>query len=144
MSEEDKIRQLKENLNNAIREKDAKKANQLFEKNCVLFLMPPPLMVRFDEGLEGLNNLENWFSTFENGIGLETKELEIICNNDIACLSSLEHLTGKRTDGSVTDTWYRETLCLRKVKDEWKIIHQHQSFPMYMDGTNKAATDLEP
>lgn len=144
MSEEDKIRQLKENLNNAIREKDAKKANQLFEKNCVLFLMAPPLMVRFDEGLEGLNNLENWFSTFENGIGLETKELEIISNNDIACLSSLEHLTGKRTDGSVTDTWYRETLCLRKVKDEWKIIHQHQSFPMYMDGTNKAATDLEP
>lgn len=144
MLEEDKIRQLKENLSKAIREKDVEKANKPFIKNCVMFLMAPPLKVKFDDGNEGLNNLENWFSTFENGIGLETKELEITSNNDIACLSSLEHLTGKRTDGSVTDAWFRETLCLRKVKDEWKIIHQHQSFPMYMDGTNKAATDLEP
>lgn len=144
MLEEDKIRQLKENLSKAIREKNVEKANKPYLENCVLFLMAPPLKVKFDNELEGLNNLEGWFSTFVNGIGLETKELEIICNNDIACLSSLEHLTGKRTDGSVTDTWYRETLCLRKVKDEWKIIHQHQSFPMYMDGTDKAATDLEP
>lgn len=144
MLEEDKIRQLKENLSKAIREKDAKKANELFEKNGVLFLMAPPLMVKFDEGLEGLNNLENWFSTFENGIGLETKELEIASNSDIAYLSSLEHLTGKRTDGSETDIWFRETLGLQKINGEWKITHQHQSFPMYMDGTDKAATDLEP
>jgi len=144
MIEDEYIRQLKENLSMAIREKNVEKANKPYSKNCVLFLMAPPLMMRFDKGIEGLNNLDSWFSTFENGIGLETKELEIISNNDIACLTSLEHLTGKRTDGSETDTWYRETLCLRKVKDEWKIIHQHQSFPMYMDGTDKAATDLVP
>ncbi|WP_308993444.1 nuclear transport factor 2 family protein [Mariniflexile litorale] len=144
MLEEDKIRQLKENLSRAIREKDAKKANKLFVKNCVLFLMAPPLMEKFDEGLEGLNNLENWFLTFENGIGLETKELEITNNSDIAFLSSLEHLTGKRTDGSETDIWFRETLGLQKIKGEWKVTHQHQSFPMHMDGTDKAATNLEP
>lgn len=144
MVEEDKIRQLKENLNKAIREKDAEKANEPFAENCVLFLLAPPLKINFDEGLEGLNNLENWFSTFENGIGLESRELAITCNNDIAYLHSLEHLTGKRTDGSETNTWFRETLCLRKISGAWKVTHQHQSFPMHMDGSDKAATDLEP
>lgn len=144
MLEEEKIRQLKENLSRAIREKDAEKANEPFAKNCVLFLMAPPLKINFDEGAEGLNNLKNWFSTFENNIGLESKELEISSNNDIAYLSSLEHLTGKRTDGSETNVWFRETLCLQKINGEWKITHQHQSFPMYMDGTDKAATDLKP
>jgi ketosteroid isomerase-like protein len=144
MLEEDKIRQLKDNMSQAIREKDAKKANEPFVKNAVLFLMAPPLMVRFDEELEGLNNLESWFSTFESDIGLETKELEITSNNHIAYLSSLEHLTGKRTDGSETDIWFRETLCLQKIDGEWRITHQHQSFPMYMDGTDKVASDLKP
>ncbi|MCE7053876.1 nuclear transport factor 2 family protein [Algoriphagus sp. AGSA1] len=143
MTEEIKIRQLKENLNRAIREKDAEKANMPFAENCVLFLLAPPLKIRFGTGDEGLNNLEDWFSTFENRIGLESKELEITCNNDMAFINSLEHLTGKRTDGSETNVWFRETLCLRKINDEWKITHQHQSFPMYMDGTDKAATDLE-
>lgn len=142
--EEENLRLLKENLSKAIREKNVEKANEPYAKDSVLFLMAPPLRANFDTGTEDLNNLENWFSTFKNGIGLESKELEITCNNDLAYISSLEHLTGKRTDGSETNVWFRETLCLRKINGEWKITHQHQSFPMYMDGTDKAATDLEP
>ena len=40
--------------------------------------------------------------------------------------------------------WFRNTLCLRKAGDAWKIAHGHESVPMYMDGSFKAAIDLEP
>ncbi|MEA1785167.1 nuclear transport factor 2 family protein [Arenibacter sp. GZD96] len=144
MLEQENLRLLKENLSQAIREKNVVKANEPYAKDAVLFLLAPALRANFDTGIEDLNNMENWFSTFKNGIGLESEALEITCNNDLAYLSSLEHLTGKRTDGSETNVWFRETLCLKKINGDWKITHQHQSLHMYMDGTDKAATDLEP
>lgn len=40
--------------------------------------------------------------------------------------------------------WLRETLGFRKLAGEWKITHQHESVPFYMDGSFRAATDLKP
>jgi hypothetical protein len=58
--------------------------------------------------------------------------------------SALNHMTGTRTDGEHTDLWFRGTVCFRKTGGIWKIIHEHNSVPLYMDGTGKAATDLAP
>lgn len=46
-----------------------------------------------------------------------------------------------RSNGDQTDIWVRKTLCFRKIDNEWKIIHEHQSVPLSMDGSNKAAVD---
>ncbi len=53
-------------------------------------------------------------------------------------------MTGTRTDGEHTDLWFRETVCLRKASGRWKITHEHNSVPLYMDGTDRAAADLTP
>ncbi|PZX46504.1 YybH family protein [Algoriphagus chordae] len=137
------IKKLKEGLTQAIREKNVEATNNAFSDNCVMFLLAPPLSFKKNEDSSGDNDIEIWFSTWKNEIRLETKELVITCGNDIAFLHSLEHLTGTRTDNTETDTWFRETLCLKKINGKWKIIHQHQSFPMYMDGSEKSATDLK-
>jgi ketosteroid isomerase-like protein len=36
------------------------------------------------------------------------------------------------------------TLGLRKTGTGWKITHEHASTPFYMDGSGRAATDLQP
>jgi ketosteroid isomerase-like protein len=36
------------------------------------------------------------------------------------------------------------TLCFRKIDGEWRITHEHESVPFYMDGSVRAAVDLEP
>lgn len=138
------IKQLKEDLSQAIRYKDAAKANSLYANNCVMFLIAPPLQEKLEMGIDGINDLDRWFSTFDGKVGLESNEITIVQDNNLAYLHSLEHLFGNRTDGSFTDTWFRETLCFSKINKEWKITHQHQSFPMYMDGSDRAATDLKP
>jgi ketosteroid isomerase-like protein len=40
--------------------------------------------------------------------------------------------------------WMRETLCLAREGNGWKIVHEHTSVPFYMDGSNRPAFDLEP
>ena len=43
------------------------------------------------------------------------------------------------------DFWMRETLCLARDNEAgWKIVHEHTSVPFSMDGSNRAAFDLEP
>jgi len=42
------------------------------------------------------------------------------------------------------DLWFRATDGLRKVDGRWQVTHEHNSTPFYMDGSLKAAVDLEP
>jgi hypothetical protein len=38
----------------------------------------------------------------------------------------------------------RATAGLRRTDAGWKITHEHTSTPFYMDGSGRAATDLQP
>jgi ketosteroid isomerase-like protein len=40
--------------------------------------------------------------------------------------------------------WTRSTVGLKKINDAWKITHEHNSVPIYMDGSDRAALDLRP
>ena len=140
----EEILKIRAALTEAIQKKNASKANDFYAEDGVLFLLAPPLQEKIQIGIEGLNDLNIWFDTWEGNIGLESEEVVIQNDRNIAFLHSLEHLFGQRKDGSYTDSWYRETLCFMKINNIWKIVHQHQSFPMYMDGSDKAAINLKP
>ena len=140
----EEILKIRAALTEAIQKKNASKANDFYAEDGVLFLLAPPLQEKIQIGIEGLNDLNIWFDTWEGNIGLESEEVVIQNDRNIAFLHSLEHLFGQRKDGSYTDSWYRETLCFLKINNIWKIVHQHQSFPMYMDGSDKAAINLRP
>ena len=36
------------------------------------------------------------------------------------------------------------TTALARAGDGWRVIHDHVSVPFYMDGSDRAAIDLEP
>ena len=42
------------------------------------------------------------------------------------------------------DIWFRATMGLRKTGGRWLIVHDHSSVPFYMDGSYRAAMDLQP
>jgi PhnB protein len=62
--------------------------------------------------------------------------------DDVAFCHSLNRISGTKTEKS--DIWFRHTLGFRKIGGEWKITHEHESVPFYMDGSYKAAVDLKP
>jgi ketosteroid isomerase-like protein len=40
--------------------------------------------------------------------------------------------------------WFRVTLGLRRIDGKWLVTHEHSSVPFYMDGSLRAAVDLNP
>ena len=40
--------------------------------------------------------------------------------------------------------WMRATMCFERVDGKWRIVHEHNSVPFYMDGSLRPAFDLEP
>lgn len=138
------IRDLKEKMTEALRAKNADGVTRHFADESVMFVLAPPLRFKTGVNSPGANGIQEWFDTFADSLGYEYRELEIAADEAVAFCHSLDHITGKRTDGTNTDVWVRETLGLRKIEGEWKIAHQHQSVPFYMDGSGKAATDLKP
>lgn len=124
---------------NAIRNKNVQGVLPNFTKDSVGYFVETPLQQSpLKEDLAG------WFATWRGLIGYEIGDLKITVGDDVAYCHSLSRWTGPRTDGEDTDIWFRETICLRKMNGQWLITHIHESVPMYMDGSLKAAIDLKP
>ena len=123
-----------------IRHKNVEATAGQFIDEPVNFFLAPPLIA--DEPIRG--NLNAWFATFDGAIGYEVKDLRITASGETAYAHALNHLTGAKTDGEKTDLWFRLTMGFRKIDGRWRIAHAHESVPFLMDGSERAALDLEP
>lgn len=137
---DEQIRSAIESWARAMRAKDAAAVAAHWAQDLVQFDFAPPLRTVGNDP----QGLKDWFVTWRDQIGFAITELNVTAGEDVAFCHALIHLTGTRTDGSHSDVWFRETLGLRKVGDVWKIAHGHESVPMHMDGSFRAAIDLKP
>ncbi|MGH8593745.1 MAG: YybH family protein [Gammaproteobacteria bacterium] len=126
----------------AVRAKDVEGAMACLTPDILTFDLAPPLQ---HEGLEVIRkSLEEWLPTWDGPIGLEIRDLRVTADRDVAFCTSLQRMSGTKTDGEKPDLWFRSTMCLQKIDGTWRIAHEHTSTPFYMDGSNKAALDLKP
>jgi ketosteroid isomerase-like protein len=123
-----------------IRRKDVDAVVKCFIEDPVGFYLAPPLQA--DEPLR--ENLTEWFASFDGPIGYEIRDPVISASGEVAWCHALNRLIGMKVDGERTDLWFRLTLGLKRLGDEWKIAHTHESVPFLMDGSGKAALELEP
>lgn len=143
MKAEAAIRELIEKRADAFRAKDVEGVFACQSEDIVQFILAPPLKCAGKTAFDR-EGVKEWFASFTGGLGYEIRELEITATEEIAFAHSLNHLSGTGLDGKEARLWFRDTLCFRKIDGEWKIIHEHSSVPFYMDGSLKAAIDLEP
>ena len=142
-TETTKLRRIVEARSDELRAKDADAFTAHYAPEIVKFDLDPPLDSRGPHALDK-KGLEAWFASFHGPIGSEIRDLDISAGADLAFCHGLIRITGARTDGTQTDVWARQTLCFKQIGDTWKIVHEHQSVPFYMDGSLKAAVDLKP
>jgi PhnB protein len=124
----------------AMRQKDASRVLSYGTQDCLVYSLAPPLKAS-DADAEGLRQ---WFSTWKGPLGYRLQDLEITSSGDVGFATALAHLSGEKQDGAKVALWYRQTLGLKRTDGGWKIAHQHESVPFYMDGSFKAAIDLGP
>jgi PhnB protein len=106
----------------------------------VYYSLAPPLIA----DTSNTDDLQDWFATWKGQIGYELNDTAIAASGNLAICHGLANLTGERIDGFRVDLWFRVTLGLTKSEGTWKIFHEHNSVPFYMDGSLRAAVDLKP
>ncbi len=141
-TDETQIRQLIDSWTKALRAKDVDALMAHYKPEIMWFDLAPPLR---NTGANAYRkDWEEWFATWQGPIGYEVRDLSITTGNDVAFSTSLNHISGTRTSGEENNVWVRATVCFGKINGTWMITHEHFSVPFYMDGSYRAAVDLEP
>ena len=103
----------------AIRNRDVEASLSNYSKNVTLFDIAEPLKYF---GLDAVRRrLSEWLSTFQGSLGCETHDLRIAADGDVAFSHSLNHVNGTMTDGTKLDMWWRQTICYRKMNEQWMV-----------------------
>jgi PhnB protein len=124
----------------AMETKNAARAVAFYADDAAMFTLAPPL------GTKGMQQqaLQAWFDTWKGGLEYEMRDAELVAGDDIAYCHSYTRMVGTKTSGEQNDVWFRATATLRKIDGQWKITHEHTSVPFHMDGSLKAALELQP
>jgi ketosteroid isomerase-like protein len=135
------IRALIESVHKAHHTKDAAVIAAPFDLDAAVFDLAPPLSHR---GVD-IEEKNAWLDTWEGPIELESRDLRIAVSGDIAFCYGFFRMSGMpKAAGRNVSFWMRATVCLRRSEGAWRIVHEHTSVPFYMDGSLRAAFDLEP
>ncbi|MGF1625501.1 MAG: YybH family protein [Alphaproteobacteria bacterium] len=122
------------------RDKDPAAIGAQFASDAVIFDLAPPL----GHGLD-VPGLAAWLDTWDGPIDQEWRNLTVKADGDLAFCHGLCKVSATtKSEGQRAEWWQRVTVCLSRAEGSWKIVHEHSSVPFYMDGSDRAATDLQP
>jgi ketosteroid isomerase-like protein len=136
------IRALIERHHKAYFDKDAAAIAAAFSSDAAIFDLAPPLL---HAGMD-IRGKQAWLDSWNGPIVLETRDFHLTVSGDDAFGYGFLRMTGypPEAKGGQVSFWMRETLCLRREADGWRIVHRHESVPFYMDGSLRPAFDLNP
>jgi ketosteroid isomerase-like protein len=147
---QEQIRQLLDTQHSALRAKDPDQLLGTYTDDLVSFSLAPPLQLSGAAALDR-EGLLGWFGTWDGPIIETIAELTSVVaeSEGIAYCHGLVNLQGTKRagggyEGGPVDLWFRSTWGLRRSDGEWKVAHEHNSTPFYMDGSDRAANDLKP
>ncbi|MFG2692488.1 YybH family protein [Kitasatospora sp. NPDC048407] len=127
-SSEAEIRALLERRHTAHQAKDLDLLMSFYTPGIVCYDAVAPL--RFTGTEEVRRNFARWFDGYEGPISLQTHDLIVRVDGDLAFAFMLHLDSGQRKDtGLQAAVWVRETVCLLRTEGGWKIIHEHVSIP---------------
>jgi ketosteroid isomerase-like protein len=139
-TDEAAIRGIVEAWRQALRAKDAQAMLAHYDSGVLSYDLAPPLLTRGPD----IAGTQAWLATWDGPIESEIRDLRVELGGDLAMVTSVNRMIGTKTDGEQVDLWVRVTLGLRRTDGRWRVIHEHVSVPFYMDGSLKAAVDLQP
>ncbi|MET4128012.1 SRPBCC domain-containing protein [Roseovarius sp. MBR-6] len=121
--------------------KDLDAAMSKIASDIVSFEHTSPLEVRDIEGLRA--ECAKGFAAAGPEFRWDIPDHRIVVRGDIAVCWGLNRMTSRQDGALLNEMWSRGTRVFQKRDGQWKMIHQHVSFPMD-PATGMAATDLDP
>ena len=128
--------------NTAIAAGDPARALATTTPDVVVASLAPPLLQPSGSHDAAVAALGDWIATFAAPPRLAHREPTVHVDGDVAFVHTLSSMSG--TKGGEFTLWFRSTFGLRRIAGRWLIVHQHESVPFHMDGSFRAAVELEP
>ena len=127
-------------VSEGLRKKDVAAVAAQYQPDAMIFDLAPPLAHAFDP-----QGLAAWLDTWEGPVDQQTRDETILVSGDLAVCYGLTKVSARtKAGGEQAEWWQRITVCLQKIDGAWKIVHEHSSVPFHMDGSFRAAVDLQP
>jgi ketosteroid isomerase-like protein len=133
------VRAVLESLASALRMRDARAVTALYAEGAFVADLAPPLVHRGTDAAE----LQRWLDGWDGPVEMTLPDLEVVAEGDLALCQGLMRIETSR-GGEAASWWSRATYGLRRGPEGWRIFHEHNSVPFYMDGSDRAAIDLQP
>jgi ketosteroid isomerase-like protein len=124
----------------AYRAKDAEAIGRHYLPGARIADLSPPLLRR------GSNPeaIEIWLDGWAGPVDIATRDLVVEVDGDLAVAHGLQHVAARTRGGEEATWWSRITRIFARTPAGWRITHEHESVPFHMDGSYRAAVDLEP
>ncbi len=95
--------------------------------DILMFDVPPPIQ---SKGIDAYK--ETWdlfFGWYRDDPAFDIQEMNITAGNDVAFVTALMRCAGTLADGEESELHFRLTVGLRKIDDQWIVMHEHHSLP---------------
>lgn len=125
---EAEIRAMLKCWDEALYNKDLDALSQEYSDNFVCYDI-----AEHAHGADGYKKLwEPCMEWFGDHITVERKDVVIHAEETMALVHCLTRLSGmKETTGAdMEKSWIRATVVFRKIEGQWKVVHEHASFPI--------------
>ncbi len=139
-SDVDAIRAIVAAIEAAHRARDTAGIARHYAQGAIIADLAPPLLRC---GLD-THATQAWLDGWDGPVELTTHGIKIEVSGDLAVCHGLLHTRARTHAGEQAAWWSRITLALARSPAGWRIIHEHNSVPFHMDGSFRAAVDLEP
>jgi ketosteroid isomerase-like protein len=134
------IRAILDALAAAYRAKDAKAIERHYVEGARIADLAPPLLRRgFDAAA-----VHTWLDSWDGPVEIATRDLVVEVDDALAVSHGLQHVATRTRGGEEAAWWSRITRTFARTPTGWRITHEHESVPFHMDGSFRAAVDLEP
>jgi len=121
------IRELVESWARAVRVKDLDGILANHSTDMLMFDVPPPLQ---SKGIEAYKKTwELFFSWSNDPVVFDIKDMNIIAGSDVAFVAALMRCAGTEKNGERIELEFRLTIGLRRIGDQWIVLHEHHSIP---------------
>ena len=121
------IRELVESWARAVRVKDLDGILANHSTDMLMFDVPPPLQ---SKGIEAYKKTwELFFSWSNDPVVFDIKDMDIIAGSDVAFVAALMRCAGTEKNGERIELEFRLTIGLRRIGDQWIVLHEHHSIP---------------
>jgi uncharacterized protein (TIGR02246 family) len=123
---ETEIRQLVENWAKAVRNKDMGTILAHHAEDIIMFDVPEPFQ---SIGIDAYRKTWDIFFKYTRPGVFDIQQLKIVADENIAfCIATMK-CSDKSDGGDFTPLDFRLTIGLKKINNQWVIIHEHHSTP---------------